>query len=96
MCACLQATVLKDYENVVVSGEKHELHPTSEINVLGKSVSTPSIVVHIAEEDQTTPAINLPPGAIPKTCKPKVANGTTSHSGKPQKTKCPDRQSSLD
>ena len=33
-----------------VAGEKHELHPTKQINLLGKSVSTPSIVVHIADE----------------------------------------------
>ena len=34
-------------------GEKHELHPTKQINLLGKSVSTPSIVVHIADEVRT-------------------------------------------
>ena len=33
-------------------GEPHELHPTKQINVLGKSVSTPSIVVHIAAEEE--------------------------------------------
>ena len=36
--------------NVFV-GEKHELHESRMINVLGKSISTPSIVVHIADDN---------------------------------------------
>ncbi len=37
-------------------GQRHELHPTKQINVLGKSVSTPSIVVHIATEEEAAAA----------------------------------------
>lgn len=44
---------------ILILGEKHELVPTKEINVLGKSVSTPSIVVHIAE-DEGIPQIVYP------------------------------------
>ncbi|XP_059083622.1 calcipressin-2-like [Tigriopus californicus] len=32
-------------------GQRHELHPKKEVKLLGKSVSTPSIVVHIAEDE---------------------------------------------
>lgn len=41
------------------SGERHELHPTKQINVLGKSISTPSIVVHIAEDDGSQDSPNF-------------------------------------
>lgn len=32
-------------------GKNHELHPSKEVTLLGKSVSTPSIVVHVCEEE---------------------------------------------
>ena len=32
-------------------GKNHELHPSKEVTLLGKSISTPSIVVHICEEE---------------------------------------------
>ncbi len=85
-------------------GEKHELHPTKQINVLGKSVSTPSIVVHIADEDDfeandvegmRIPRIRVPAGACGG-----VPNGSNGHHNamgkKIRPTRCPDRQSSLD
>jgi len=31
-------------------GKNHELHPSKEVTLLGKSISTPSIVVHVCEE----------------------------------------------
>ena len=89
-------------------GEKHELHPTKQINVLGKSVSTPSIVVHIADEDEdffadehfvgndqqrrSIPRIRVPAGAC---------GGFPNGHNRPlarriRQTRCPDRQSSLD
>merc|ERR1712098_454108 len=32
-------------------GKNHELHPSKEVTLLGKSISTPSIVVHVCEEE---------------------------------------------
>ena len=33
------------------AGKNHELHPSKEVTLLGKSISTPSIVVHVCEEE---------------------------------------------
>lgn len=46
----LKKSLLRRIVFSLSAGEIHELIPTKEINVLGKSISTPSIVVHIADE----------------------------------------------
>jgi len=80
-------------------GEKHELHPTKQINLLGKSVSTPSIVVHIADENVGIGAHGIGIGG-------EGTNGaggggyTNGHGSgakaKIRQTRCPERQSSLE
>ena len=35
---------------IFIVGKNHELHPSKEVTLLGKSISTPSIVVHVCEE----------------------------------------------
>jgi len=61
-------------------GENHELQPSKEVTVLGKSISTPSIVVHICEEQ----AIN------------NTAANAGNTKGRIRQTPCPIRQVSLD
>ena len=34
-----------------VTGENHELHPAKQVQVLGKSISTPSIVVQVCGQE---------------------------------------------
>jgi len=62
-------------------GENHELHPSKEVTLLGKSISTPSIVVHVCEEQAANNAIFAAAKAGTKRIK---------------QTPRPDRQSSLD
>ena len=50
--SCMMAASHFNVLDIFYPGDKHELHPTRQINVLGKSVSTPSIVVHIANDDE--------------------------------------------
>jgi len=62
-------------------GENHELQPSKEVTLLGKSISTPSIVVHICEEQA---ANNI------------AVNGAKSSTRRIRQTPCPNRQQSLD
>ena len=39
------------YVYISFTGKNHELHPSKEVTLLGKSISTPSIVVHVCEEE---------------------------------------------
>jgi hypothetical protein len=67
----------------LISGENHELHPAKQVTMLGKSISTPSIVIQVCENPEELPTTN---------CAKKI-KGTrcpdSRHRG-------PDRQSSLD
>ena len=68
-------------------GENHELHPAKHVTVLGKSISTPSIVVQVCGSEVVAPRPTLEA----------EARGSLSHSGRRIKpTRCPDRQNSLD
>lgn len=64
-------------------GENHELQPSKEVTLLGKSISTPSIVVHICEEQA---AQNVNPGL----------NSKAGGRGRIRQTPCPIRQQSLE
>ena len=100
--------ILKTNKNRISSfnfvGEKHELHPTKQINMLGKSVSTPSIVVHIAEDGAVTTSTGGGGGGgngagIRQNSIPTITFGAAPPSAigkKIKPTRCPDRQSSLD
>jgi len=64
-------------------GENHELQPSKEVTLLGKSISTPSIVIHICEE-QIANANTAGNGAKSSTAR------------RIRQTPCPNRQQSLD
>jgi len=76
-------------------GEKHELHPTKQINLLGKSVSTPSIVVHIADENEGGGAHGIG-GDGTNGAGGCYINGHGGAKAKIRQTRCPERQSSLE
>jgi hypothetical protein len=79
------------------------LHPTKQINVLGKSVSTPSIVVHIADDNL---GVSVGGGMGGGGGGGNGSLGSIGDCGgggggggarqKIRQTKCPERQSSLD
>ena len=79
-------------------GEKHELHPTKQINLLGKSVSTPSIVVHIADEESEAAAgaHGIGGGDGTNGAGGVYVNGHGGAKAKIRQTRCPERQSSLE
>lgn len=65
----------------IQAGKNHELHPSKEVTLLGKSISTPSIVVHVCEEES---------GVAGLLAKTKVGI-------RPKNTPCPNlRQNSLE
>lgn len=71
-------------------GENHELHPSKEVTLLGKSISTPSIVVHVCEEQANNVGASKMMG---------TGGGIGGGGGagrKIKQTPRPDRQSSLD
>ena len=68
---------------IFIVGKNHELHPSKEVTLLGKSISTPSIVVHVCEEGSS--------GVSSLIAKSKVGV-------RPKNTPCPNsfRQNSLE
>jgi len=66
-------------------GENHELQPSKEVTLLGKSISTPSIVVHICEEQANNTVTN-------------GTKGSSNNNRRIRQTPCPNinRQQSLD
>lgn len=47
-------------------GKNHELHPSKEVTLLGKSISTPSIVVHVCAEEENGLLAKSKVGVRPK------------------------------
>jgi len=82
--------------SIPFAGEKHELHPTKQINVLGKSVSTPSIVVHVADDEQCVEVgFGVNGSGHHGHHHVEVAAVASVRRVRPH-TRCPDRQASLD
>ena len=98
-----------EFVSFFVPGDKHELHPTKQINMLGKSVSTPSIVVHVAEDGAVVGATTAHGSSLAtaggagagvrQNSIPTITFGAAPPSAigkKIKPTRCPDRQTSLD